>query len=61
MPTPIDRSQGFDRPGSESERQACEAAIVKASSEWGFFQVLNHGISHELLDRRDEERTEEVV
>ncbi|XXG46266.1 hypothetical protein AAC387_Pa02g1153 [Persea americana] len=62
MPTPIDRSQGFDRPGSESERQACEAAIVKASSEWCFFQVLNHGISQELLEemRREQKKLFEL-
>ncbi|WOL07225.1 gibberellin 2-beta-dioxygenase 8 [Canna indica] len=31
------------------ERQACVEAIAEASTEWGFFQVLNHGISSELL------------
>ncbi|KAL5721555.1 gibberellin 2beta-dioxygenase [Ranunculus cassubicifolius] len=31
------------------ERQACAAEIVSASSEWGFFQVVNHGISPSLL------------
>ncbi|XP_072957730.1 gibberellin 2-beta-dioxygenase 6-like [Typha angustifolia] len=35
---------------NRGERQKCVVAIAKASSEWGFFQVLNHGISHELLD-----------
>jgi gibberellin 2-oxidase len=33
----------------ESTRVACAAAICRASSEWGFFQVVNHGISGELL------------
>ncbi|XXG59393.1 hypothetical protein AAC387_Pa04g1488 [Persea americana] len=49
-------------PGSESERQACEAAIVKESSEWGFFQVLNHGISQELLEemRREQKKLFEL-
>ncbi|KAJ4974085.1 hypothetical protein NE237_007259 [Protea cynaroides] len=31
------------------ERRACVAAIVRASSEWGFFQVVNHGINPEFL------------
>ncbi|KAF3431762.1 hypothetical protein FNV43_RR26498 [Rhamnella rubrinervis] len=31
------------------ERIECAMAISKASSEWGFFQVVNHGISPELL------------
>ncbi|RWR90477.1 gibberellin 2-beta-dioxygenase 8 [Cinnamomum micranthum f. kanehirae] len=48
--------------GSESERHACEAAIVKASSDWGFFQVLNHGISQELLEemRREQKKLFEL-
>lgn len=35
--------------GNEMERVACATAICRASSEWGFFQVVNHGISPELL------------
>ncbi|EEF43741.1 gibberellin 2-beta-dioxygenase 6 [Ricinus communis] len=35
--------------GAEKERSACSSAISTASSEWGFFQVVNHGISPELL------------
>ncbi|CAD5171023.1 unnamed protein product [Musa acuminata subsp. malaccensis] len=35
---------------NEEERHACVEAIAKASTEWGFFQVLNHGISRELLE-----------
>ncbi|MQM16145.1 hypothetical protein Taro_049096 [Colocasia esculenta] len=34
----------------EETRRACVAAIAKASSEWGFFQVVNHGFSRELLE-----------
>ncbi|KAL3627569.1 hypothetical protein CASFOL_028932 [Castilleja foliolosa] len=34
----------------ESERQACKQQIAKASREWGFFQVVNHGISRDILD-----------
>lgn len=29
--------------------QKCKNEIVLAASEWGFFQVINHGISHDLL------------
>ncbi|KAG0457255.1 hypothetical protein HPP92_022099 [Vanilla planifolia] len=35
--------------GDEKERMACVAEIGRASSEWGFFQVVNHGIQSELL------------
>lgn len=40
----------------EEERRACAADICRASSEWGFFQVVNHGISQELLRRMREEQ-----
>ncbi|PIN03117.1 Iron/ascorbate family oxidoreductase [Handroanthus impetiginosus] len=32
------------------ERQTCKKLIGRASQEWGFFQVINHGISLELLE-----------
>ncbi|KAI8000275.1 Gibberellin 2-beta-dioxygenase 8 [Camellia lanceoleosa] len=35
----------------ESEREECKREIAKASQEWGFFQVVNHGISIEILER----------
>ncbi|KAL5168995.1 Gibberellin 2-beta-dioxygenase 6 [Glycine soja] len=41
---------------NERERKACTAAICKAASEWGFFQVVNHGISHDLLRKMREEQ-----
>nr|AVP71906.1 GA2ox3 [Paris polyphylla var. yunnanensis] len=31
--------------------RACKRAIAVAASEWGFFQLVNHGISRELQDR----------
>ncbi|KAK1273635.1 Gibberellin 2-beta-dioxygenase 8 [Acorus gramineus] len=37
------------RSSIEGERKACVKAIAEASSEWGFFQVLNHGVSQQLL------------
>ncbi|XP_042484107.1 gibberellin 2-beta-dioxygenase 6-like [Macadamia integrifolia] len=38
------------------DKKACVAAITRASSELGFFQVMNHGISGEFLgDMRREQ------
>jgi hypothetical protein len=42
--------------GNERERLACSRAICRASSEWGFFQVVNHGMSPELLRRMRREQ-----
>ncbi|XP_077253982.1 gibberellin 2-beta-dioxygenase 8-like [Tasmannia lanceolata] len=33
------------------ERNKCKREIVDASSKWGFFQVKNHGISRNILER----------
>lgn len=41
---------------NEREKLACTAAICKAASEWGFFQVINHGINPELLRNMREEQ-----
>lgn len=40
----------------EKERVKCAIAISKASSEWGFFQVVNHGISLELVKKMRSEQ-----
>lgn len=40
----------------EMERDECKREIAKASQEWGFFQVINHGISREILERMRNEQ-----
>ncbi|GFP79080.1 gibberellin 2-beta-dioxygenase 8 [Phtheirospermum japonicum] len=40
----------------DSEREACKKQIAMASQEWGFFQVINHGISREILEKMREEQ-----
>lgn len=40
----VDMSEVWGKPkGLKRVRSACE--------EWGFFQVVNHGVSHELMER----------
>ncbi|CAI0405149.1 unnamed protein product [Linum tenue] len=41
----------------ERERAACAAAICRASSEWGFFQVVNHGINPGLVRKMRSEQS----
>ncbi|KAM7506214.1 hypothetical protein LguiB_005118 [Lonicera macranthoides] len=43
----------------EMERDECKREIAKASQEWGFFQVINHGISREILERMRNEQVHE--
>ncbi|XP_057961643.1 gibberellin 2-beta-dioxygenase 8-like [Malania oleifera] len=35
----------------EAEREECKREIARAAREWGFFQIVNHGISGEILKR----------
>ncbi|XP_020199474.1 gibberellin 2-beta-dioxygenase 6-like [Aegilops tauschii subsp. strangulata] len=39
------------------ERNVCADAMASAASEWGFFQVTNHGVSRELLEEMRREQT----
>jgi non-haem dioxygenase in morphine synthesis N-terminal len=36
---------------NRQKKLLCAKEIVNAATEWGFFQVLNHGISLELLEK----------
>ncbi|KAG2398004.1 Gibberellin 2-beta-dioxygenase [Vigna angularis] len=47
---------GALKSSNERDKRACTAAICKAASEWGFFQVVNHGISHDLLRKMRNEQ-----
>ncbi|XP_022933193.1 gibberellin 2-beta-dioxygenase 8 [Cucurbita moschata] len=40
------------RDGAEvGEVEQCKNDIIRASQEWGFFQVVNHGVSSQLLGK----------
>ncbi|XP_008809847.3 gibberellin 2-beta-dioxygenase 8-like [Phoenix dactylifera] len=41
----------LSRLNGESEAEQCKRDIMAAASEWGFFQLGNHGVSSSLLDR----------
>ncbi|CAH1448337.1 unnamed protein product [Lactuca virosa] len=33
------------------KHEDCKREIAKAAQEWGFFQVVNHGVSHDILEK----------
>ncbi|XP_012440640.1 gibberellin 2-beta-dioxygenase 8 [Gossypium raimondii] len=41
---------------NEAEKERCQKEIARAARQWGFFQVVNHGISMELLEMLREEQ-----
>ncbi|GAB2301108.1 Gibberellin 2-beta-dioxygenase 8, variant 2 [Dionaea muscipula] len=40
----------------KSGREECMVEMSKASEEWGFFQVVNHGISRDVLEAMRQEQ-----
>ncbi|KAK1391804.1 Gibberellin 2-beta-dioxygenase 8 [Heracleum sosnowskyi] len=42
--------------GHAMNRKECEKEIIEAAKEWGFFQVVNHGICKEILVKLQEEQ-----
>jgi gibberellin 2-oxidase len=45
----IDLSRLEDK--DEMVREECKYEIARASAEWGFFQVINHGIPNDIFNK----------
>lgn len=41
---------------NEAIREKCKFEIARASQEWGFFQVINHGIPNDIFNRLKSEQ-----
>ncbi|CAD5179091.1 unnamed protein product [Musa acuminata subsp. burmannicoides] len=41
----------LSRLNSKLEAKQCKQDIITAATEWGFFQIVNHGVSNSLLAR----------
>ncbi|KAK8960961.1 Gibberellin 2-beta-dioxygenase 8 [Platanthera guangdongensis] len=50
------REEAGSRTACSAETASASAEMASASSEWGFFQVVNHGVSGELLEEIREEQ-----
>ncbi|KAL2338916.1 hypothetical protein Fmac_013362 [Flemingia macrophylla] len=56
-PNPIRTTEACELPVVDfsAERSELTKLIVKASEEFGFFKLINHGVSHQLIAETEEE------